>query len=498
MAEDLPYRSLRSLADGLADGSLTALALAEAILARTAALEPRLGAFISWDGDDLLRGAEESDRRRRSGQARSRWDGIPIGIKDLISVHGQPLTNGSRMLGSYVSPYDATVISRLRAAGFLPWGRLNLDEFAMGSSTEYSAFHCTANPWDLSRVPGGSSGGAAAAVAAGLAPGALGTDTGGSIRQPAALCGITGLKPTYGRVSRYGVTAFASSLDQVGPLARSVDDVAILCATIAGSDGHDATSARLAVPDLLAEAQNFRSWTIGIPPEFFGEGLQPDVERAVRAAAAFFEREGCAIRSISLPHAPLGTAVYFLTATAEAFSNLARFDGIRYGHRSRGAEDAVDIYGRSRAEGFGDEVKRRLILGAFVLSSGFQDAYYVRAQRVRTLIRRDYEKALAQVDFILTPTAATTAFPIGARNMDPLAMYLSDAYTVSTNLAGLPAISVPCGLDGQGLPIGLQLIGRPYGEGDLLAAANFFQKAHGFHLLRPGAVEEGAAEEGSS
>ncbi|MDR2030541.1 MAG: Asp-tRNA(Asn)/Glu-tRNA(Gln) amidotransferase subunit GatA [Puniceicoccales bacterium] len=486
----LHYQSIEFLANGLADGSLTAVALAEAVIGRTVAVEPVLRAFISRNDEELLAEAVESDRRRRAGKPRSRWDGIPIGIKDLISVRGQPLTNGSRMMENYISPYDATVIARMRTAGMIPWGRLNLDEFAMGSSTEYSAFQKTANPWNLARVPGGSSGGPAAAVAAGQVPAALGTDTGGSIRQPAAFCGITGLKPTHGRVSRYGVTAFASSLDQVGPIARSVEDVAILCSIIAGHDGHDSTSSRRPVPDLLAATQRCRSWTIGIPAEFFADGLNQEVGDAVRTAITFFEKKGCSIQPISLPNAPLGTAVYFLTATAEAFSNLARFDGIRYGHRSKNAEDAVDIYGRSRAEGFGDEVKRRIILGAFVLSSGFQDAYYSRAQRVRTLICRDYAAAFAEVDLILTPTSPTTAFPFGARNDDPLAMYLSDAYTVSINLAGLPAISIPCGLDSQCLPIGLQLIGKPYGEEELLAAANFFQKQHNFHLLRPCSVEE--------
>jgi aspartyl-tRNA(Asn)/glutamyl-tRNA(Gln) amidotransferase subunit A len=461
----------------------------EIILARADAVDGKLRSLLFRCQDDALARAREADKRRRDGKRRSRWDGIPIGIKDIIAVRGQPMTCASRMLKNYISPYDATVIRNMDALGLIPWGRFNMDEFAMGSSTETSAFQITTNPWDLSCVPGGSSGGCSSAVAAGIAPAALGTDTGGSIRQPASFCNLTGVKPTYGRVSRYGVTAFASSLDQVGPLARSVEDAAILLSAIAGLDGNDSTSAALPVPDYLQKARQYRPWKIGIAEEFFSNGLDDEVAALVRLAIAFYEAQGCTILPISLPHSPLGIAVYYVIATAEAFSNLARFDGVRYGHRSTLTENALDIYDRSRAEGFGDEVRRRIILGAFVLSSGFYDAYYLRAQRVRTLIRQDYDRALRDVDFILTPTAPTPAFHIGDKNMNPLAMYLNDIYTVTVNLAGLPAISIPCGFTASNLPVGLQLIGKLYGEGDILAASNFFQKNHDYHLRRPSAVE---------
>jgi aspartyl-tRNA(Asn)/glutamyl-tRNA(Gln) amidotransferase subunit A len=479
------YQSLEQLSSSLDSGETTAVDLMDAILDRTRETEDRLHSFISFDGDDARKQARESDRRRREGKTLSRWDGIPIAIKDLISVKDQPLTCGSRILGNYISPYDATVIDRLKSAGMVIWGRTNLDEFAMGSSTETSAFGPTSNPWDIRCVPGGSSGGSASAVAAGQAPVALGTDTGGSVRQPAALCGITGLKPSYGRVSRYGVTAFASSLDQVGPLGRSVEDVAIIFQILAGRDDRDFTSADRPTENFWEQSRNFRTWTIGIPGEFFGEGLDPMVEKAVREAIAFYESKGCRIVPVHLPHAIYGISAYYILAPAEAFSNLARFDGIRYGHRAKDFTDPVDLYRRSRAEGFGAEVKRRNILGAFVLSGGYQDAYYLRAQKVRTRLRQDYEEAFRSVDVILTPTSPTVAFPIGSKAADPLAMYLCDVYSVTVNIAGLPAISIPCGFNGDHLPIGLQLIGKMYGEGDLLAAANFFQRAHDYHHYHP-------------
>jgi aspartyl-tRNA(Asn)/glutamyl-tRNA(Gln) amidotransferase subunit A len=412
---------------------------------------------------------------------------MPVGIKDVIAVEGQPLTASSRMLADFISPYDATVTRKLKDAGAIPWGRLNMDEFAMGSSTENSAFHPTCNPWDLERVPGGSSGGAAAAVAAGEAPLALGSDTGGSIRQPAAFCGVVGLKPTYGLVSRYGLIAFASSLDQIGPLARTVEDAAMLLGTIAGHDPQDSTSFSTPIPDYRAELKRRRGpWKLGVPKEYFGAGLDAEVGGAVKAAIEFYRKAGCEIREVSLPlAADYAIAVYYIIATAEASSNLARYDGVRYGHRSKEATDAIDLYFKSRAEGFGPEVKRRIILGTHVLSSGYHDAYYLRAQKVRTLIRNDFMRAFQEVDALLAPVAPTAAFKQGEKSADPLAMYLSDIYTISLNLAGLPGISIPCGFTRGGLPVGLQIIGSPYQEADLLAIAHAYEQGHDWHTKHP-------------
>jgi aspartyl-tRNA(Asn)/glutamyl-tRNA(Gln) amidotransferase subunit A len=398
----------------------------------------------------------------------------------VIAVAGRPLTCSSRMLADFVSPYDATVTRRLREAGAILGGRLNMDEFAMGSSTENSAFHPTANPWDLARVPGGSSGGAAAAVAAGEVPLALGSDTGGSIRQPASFCGVVGLKPTYGLVSRYGLVAFASSLDQIGPLAHTVEDAAVLLGAIAGHDPLDSTSCATPIPDYRAElGRRHGPWKLGVPREYFGEGLDPEVAAAVRAATEFYRARGCEIREVSLPlAADHAIAVYYIIATAECSSNLARYDGVRYGRRSPAATDAVDLYSKSRAEGFGAEVKRRIILGTHVLSSGYYDAYYGRAQKVRTLIRNDFLRVFGEVDALLTPVAPTAAFRQGEKSADPLAMYLSDIYTISLNLAGLPGLSVPCGFTRAGLPIGLQVIGQPFQEAELLAIARAYELAH--------------------
>jgi aspartyl-tRNA(Asn)/glutamyl-tRNA(Gln) amidotransferase subunit A len=442
-------------------------------------------AFNSYDVEDALAQARASDERRARGEARGPLDGIPIGLKDVIAVTGQPLTASSRMLQNFVSPYDATVTQRLRAAGAICWGRLNMDEFAMGSSTENSAFGPTANPYALDCVPGGSSGGSAAAVAAGETIVSLGSDTGGSIRQPASFCNVVGLKPTYGLVSRYGLIAFASSLDQIGPFGRSVEDTAIVLGAIAGHDPRDSTSWRADVPDYRAALQSRRGpWRIGIPREYFGEGLDPEVAASVQAAVRFYESQGCTVKDVSLPHTEYGIGVYYIIATAECSSNLARFDGIRYGHRSKDAKDAVEIYSKSRAEGFGAEVKRRIILGTYVLSSGYYDAYYLRAQKVRTLIRQDFLNAYRDVDVILTPTAPTPAFRRGAK-ADPLAMYLCDIYTIGVNLAGLPAVSVPCGFSADGRPIGMQLIGQPFGEAELLAMAHTYERAHAWGQRRP-------------
>ncbi len=485
-AAELFFQPAAELAAQLAARKISAVELMQAVLARTRAVEPVVQAFNSYDEADALAQARASDARRAAGQARGPLDGIPIGMKDVISVAGQPLTASSKMLANFVSPYDATVTRKLKEAGAICWGRLNLDEFAMGSSTENSAFKTTANPWDPTRVPGGSSGGSAAALAAGEAVATLGSDTGGSIRQPAALCGVVGFKPTYGLVSRYGLIAFASSLDQIGPFGRTVEDAAILLGAIAGHDSNDSTSFKTDIPDYRAElAKRKGPWKLGIAKEYFGEGLDPEVGAAVQAAIDYYKKLGCEIREVSLPHTKYAVAVYYIIATAECSSNLARYDGIRYGHRAGNAADVVDLYFQSRAEGFGAEVKRRIILGTYVLSSGYYDAYYLRAQKVRTLIRQDFLDAYREVDAILTPTSPTPAFKKGEKAADPLAMYLSDIYTIGVNLAGLPGVSVPCGFSKTGLPIGLQIIGRPFAEAELLAIARTYEQGHGWHQKHP-------------
>jgi len=495
VSEELCYSTISELSGRLGRGDLSAVELMQAVIARTRKVDGRVGAFNSFDEEDALGQARASDERRAKARAsgadgRGRpLEGIPVGIKDVVAVAGQPLTASSRMLENYVSPYDATVARKLKEAGAICWGRLNLDEFAMGSSTENSAFRTTSNPWDLERVPGGSSGGSAAAVAAGEAVAALGSDTGGSIRQPAALCNVVGLKPTYGRVSRYGLIAFASSLDQIGPFARSVEDAASVLGAIAGHDPRDSTSVRMDVPDyaggMAALAKSGRRWRLGIAKEYFGEGLDPEVGAAVQAAVDEYRGLGCEIREVSLPHTRYAIGAYYIIATAECSSNLARYDGVRYGRRSKDATDALDIYFKSRAEGFGPEVKRRIILGTYVLSSGYYDAYYLRAQKVRTLIRRDFLDAFAQVDAILTPTSPTPAFRKGEKAADPLAMYLSDIYTIGVNLAGLPGMSIPCGFTRGGLPIGLQAIGQPFRETELLAIAGAYEKRTDWRTRRP-------------
>ena len=485
MSADLFYRSIAELAAELDRRDVSAVELIEAIIARTRRVEPRVRAFNSADEDDARAQATASDVRRATGQSRGPLDGIPIGLKDVIAVKDQPLTASSRILANFVSPYDATVTTRLRQAGAVLWGRLNCDEFAMGSSTENSAFHPTGNPWDPARVPGGSSGGSAAALAAGASVATLGSDTGGSIRQPAALCGVVGLKPTYGLVSRYGLIAYASSLDQIGPFARSVEDAAIVLSTIAGHDERDSTSFKTQVPDYRAELGLRRGpWKLGIPREYFGEGLDPEIGAAVEKAIDFYRAQGCEIREVSLPHTQYCLDTYYIIATAEASSNLARFDGIRYGHRAKSSTDVVDLYFNSRAEGFGAEVKRRIILGTYVLSSGYYDAYYLRAQKVRTLIRQDFLKAYQEVDALITPTSPIPAFKLGEKS-DPLALYLCDIYTIGVNLAGLPAISVPCGFTRNDLPIGLQLIGQPFQEANLLAIAHRYERHHEWGRRHP-------------
>lgn len=479
------YSTIASLSEAMRVGKVSSLQLMREVIARTREVEPRVGAFNSFDEEDALAQATASDLRREEGKSLGMLDGIPIGLKDVIAVEGQPLTASSRMLENFVSPYDATVTRKLKAAGAICWGRLNLDEFAMGSSTENSAFKSTNNPFDLGCVPGGSSGGSAAALAAGCAIATLGSDTGGSIRQPASFCNVVGFKPTYGLVSRYGLIAYASSLDQIGPMTRTLEDAGILLGVIAGHDRNDSTSYNAPIPDYLAAMTSIQGpWRLGIPKEYFGDGLDPEVAEAVQSAIAHYRKLGCEIRTVSLPHTQYGIAAYYIIATAECSSNLARFDGVRYGHRSSEARDINDLYFKSRAEGFGQEVKRRIVLGTYVLSSGYYDAYYLRAQKVRTLIRNDFLAAYRDVDAILTPVSPTPAFRHGAKK-DPLELYLNDIYTIGVNLAGLPAVSVPCGFTQAGLPMGLQLVGQPFKEAELLAIGRAYEREHSWAERHP-------------
>lgn len=484
---DLHFKTITELSAMLEAGETTSVELTQAIIDRTTAVDDKVKAFLSYDADDALAQARASDERRAAGQSLGPLDGIPVGIKDTLAVKDQSLRCGSKMLENYVSPFDATCVVKLREAGAIIWGRLNMDEFAMGSSTENSAYQITGNPWNLETIPGGSSGGSSAAMAAGEAIATLGTDTGGSIRQPAALCGVVGMKPTYGLVSRYGLVAFASSLDQVGPFTRTVEDAAIMLEAMIGQDPLDSTSLKPQGETNYAEALKTKKgpWKLGVPQEFFGEGIDPEVKANIEQAIDWYKSQGCEIVDISLPHSELAVPVYYIVATAEASSNLARFDGVRYTHRSEEAKDALSLFTKSRGEGFGDEVKRRIILGTYVLSSGYYDAYYLRAQKVRRLILGDFEKAFEQCDAILTPTSPTPAFKRGERADDPLAMYLSDVYTISVNLAGLPAISVPSGFTQSGLPIGLQVIGKAFGEADMFAVAHAFEQGHDYAQKTP-------------
>jgi aspartyl-tRNA(Asn)/glutamyl-tRNA(Gln) amidotransferase subunit A len=469
---------LGELSAALSRKEVSSRAVADACLARIERLDGRLGAFVRVTFVEARAAAKAADERRAKGAALSPLDGVPLGLKDIFCQRGVETTCGSRILEGYKPPYDATVVARLKAAGAVLVGKLNMDEFAMGSSTENSAFGPTRNPWDLERTPGGSSGGSAAAVAARLVPGAFGTDTGGSIRQPAALVGSVGLKPTYGRVSRFGVIAFASSLDQVGPFAQDVRGVALLLAAVAGQDPRDQTSSARPVPDYAARLDSgVKGLRIGVPAEYFGEGLDPEVEKAVRASIALLEREGCAVKPISLPNSPHAIATYYLVATAEASSNLARYDGVRFGLRAK-AGSLLEQYEKTRAQGFGAEVKRRIMLGTYALSAGYYDAYYLRAQKVRALIRQDFDRAFAEVDAIVSPTSPTAAFRLGEKVEDPLAMYLNDIYTVPVNLAGLPGLSAPSGFTQTGLPIGVQLIGKPWDEETLLRLARAHERVN--------------------
>ncbi len=470
----------------LSRGEITAEALTDQYLQAIRRRDPQIRAFLHLDETGAREQARNVDERRKRGELLGRLAGVPVAVKDLLCTRGQPTTCGSKMLQNYRPPYDAHVIGRLRQADAVLIGRTNMDEFAMGSSTENSGFQITSNPWDLERIPGGSSGGSAAAVAACESPLALGSDTGGSIRQPAGLCGIVGMKPSYGRVSRFGLVAFASSLDQIGPLSHDVTDTALLLEVIAGHDPRDSTSVDRPVPNCSRSVeQPVTPLTLGVAREHFEAGLDPEVERSVREALKVYESLGAKIQEVSLPHSKYAIATYYLVATAEASSNLARYDGVHFGHRSSGHTDLIDMYCRSRGEGFGAEVKRRIMLGTYALSSGYKDAYYVKALQVRRLIHDDFDKVFASCDAVVGPTSPSAAFKIGERSTDPLAMYLADIYTISANLAGIPGISIPCGFTKAGLPIGLQILAAPFEEEKLLRIARMHERATDWHTRRP-------------
>jgi aspartyl-tRNA(Asn)/glutamyl-tRNA(Gln) amidotransferase subunit A len=476
--------TVAELSQALRTRAVSSVELTRACLERIAQHQQALNAFITVQQDAALAEAERADARLKAGEAGA-LIGIPIAHKDLFCTRGLKTTCGSRMLENFVSPYDATVVQRLRAAGLVMLGKTNMDEFAMGSSNENSYFGPVRNPWDPSRVPGGSSGGSAAAVAARLTPAATATDTGGSIRQPAALCGVTGLKPTYGRVSRFGMVAFASSLDQAGLLTRSAEDSALLLSAMAGFDERDSTSVELPVPDYAATLdQPLKGLKIGLLKEFFDDGLEAENAQRIRAALEVLREQGASLKEVSLPHLPLSVPTYYVVAPAECSSNLARYDGVRYGYRCDNPRDLLDLYQRSRGEGFGAEVKRRIMTGTYVLSAGYYDAYYLKAQRVRALISADFERAFHEVDVLIGPTTPTPAFELGAKTSDPVTMYLNDIYTIGANLAGLPAISVPCGLV-RALPVGLQIIGPHFSEPKLFNVAHRYQQATDWHRRSP-------------
>jgi aspartyl-tRNA(Asn)/glutamyl-tRNA(Gln) amidotransferase subunit A len=468
-------------------GEVTAGEIVRAYWLRITQVEPKIKAYLTQCKDATLAEAAQLDDKLKGWRKTSPMMAMPLAVKDNICTAGIRTTCASRMLDQFVPPYDATVISKLRAQGYLLLGKTNLDEFAMGSSTENSAFGPSRNPWNVQTVPGGSSGGSAAAVAADACVAALGSDTGGSIRQPAALCGVVGLKPTYGRVSRYGLVAFASSLDQIGPITKDVTDAALLLGMIAGHDVRDSTSADVPVPDYLKalKRKDLKRLKIGVPVEYFGEGLDPEVDHAVRTAIEGLRELGADIRDISLPRTDAAVATYYVIATAEASSNLARYDGVKYGTRAKESRDLLDMYIKTRAEGFGPEVKRRIMLGTYVLSAGYYDAYYGKAQAVRTLIRDDFTAAFGEVDLIATPVTPSPAFTFGEKVQNPLQMYLSDIYTISVNLAGLPAIAVPCGFSKNGLPIGMQLIGRAFEEDVILRAAHAYEQTTSWRMKKP-------------
>lgn len=478
--------SIRALHQQLITKERSAVEIAQDSLARIERLEPQLHAFLQVTRDRALEQAQRVDAQIAAGEEIGLLAGIPIGIKDNLCTLGIRTTCGSKILENFVPPYESTVTRRLAEAGAVMVGKTNLDEFAMGSSTENSAYQLTANPWDTSRVPGGSSGGSAAAVAADECPIALGSDTGGSIRQPASFCGVVGLKPTYGLVSRYGLVAYASSLDQIGPFGRSVEDTAILLQAIAGHDPKDSTSLKIEIPDYTQSLTNsLKGKKIGVIRETFGEGLDPVVGEAVQTALQTLEKLGATVQEISCPRFRYGLPTYYIIAPSEASANLARYDGVKYGYRTAEAENLLEMYMKTRAEGFGAEVKRRIMIGTYALSAGYYDAYYLKAQKVRTLIKQDFEQAFEQVDVLVCPTAPTTAFKAGEKTDDPLSMYLSDLMTIPVNLAGLPGMSLPCGFDAQGLPIGLQIIANVLREDQIFAVASAYENATEWHLRTP-------------
>jgi len=475
----LAHETVASLRRRLAKKEIKSRDIVSDLLKEIDAREKTIHAYTQVDRESALKAADQADVSLPLG-------GIPIALKDNLNAIGDPCTCSSKILEGYKAPYDATAVARLRQAGAVFLGRTNMDEFAMGSSTENSALGVTRNPWDSSRIPGGSSGGSAAAVAGRIALAALGSDTGGSIRQPAALCGCVGLKPTYGRISRYGLVAFASSLDQIGPLTRTVEDSALLLSSLAGHDPRDNTTDPRSPETFLSKPMNsVKGLKVGLPKEYFIPGMDGETEKAVRAAADWFQKNGAEIKEVSLPLTPSAIAVYYILATAEASANLARFDGVRYGRRAADPRDVLDLYQRTREEGFGPEVKRRIILGTFVLSAGYTDAYYRKAQKVRGLIRQDFEKAFQGCDLLLTPTSPEPAFQLGERTQDPLKMYLADVFTISVNLAGTCGISLPCGFTKSNLPIGLQLIGPRFGEEKMLQAAHAYEQSHDFWKRMP-------------
>jgi aspartyl-tRNA(Asn)/glutamyl-tRNA(Gln) amidotransferase subunit A len=478
--------TITELGARLASREVSAVEATKACLGRIREVDGQVRAFLHVDEEGALAQAQASDQRRQEGRPLGPLDGVPVALKDIFLTEGVPTTCGSKILEGFIPPYDGTVVQRLKGAGLPLLGKANQDEFAMGSSTESSAFFPTHNPWDLSRTPGGSSGGSAAAVAAREAFGALGTDTGGSIRQPAALTNLVGLKPTYGRVSRFGVIAFASSLDQVGPMARTVRDTAALLQVIAGHDPRDATSAPAPIPDYSAELDaGVKGMRLGLPREYFVEGMDPEIEAAVRAAVKEYERLGAQVVEVSLPHTKYALAAYYLIAPAEASANLARYDGVRYGLRAKDAKGLKEMYAKTREQGFGAEVKRRIMLGTYALSAGYYDAYYLKAQKVRTLIRQDFTRAFEEVDALISPTSPVTAFKLGEKVNDPLAMYLVDVLTLPCNLAGLPGLSLPCGFSKAGLPMGLQILGKPFDEARILRVARAFEREHDFFARQP-------------
>ena len=479
--------TIGELTKKLASKEVSSREAMQACLDRIDEVDEKINAFISLDREDALGQADAADTALAKGASHTEQPllGVPVSLKDIFCVKGQPANSASKILGDFRSPYDGSVVQKLKQAGAIIFGRVNMDEFAMGSSTENSAFGRTCNPWDLDRVPGGSSGGCAASVVAQECFGSIGTDTGGSIRQPSALCGCVGVKPTYGRVSRFGVIAFASSLDQVGPIARNVHDSANLLGAIAGHDPKDSTSVPIEVPNYVEGLDgNLDGIKLGLPKEFLGAGIDPDVQSIFETAVKHYEELGAEIQEISLPHTEYGVATYYILATAEASANLARFDGIRYGDRVEG-DDPFSLYCNTRGKGFGDEVKRRIILGTYVLSSGYYDAYYIRAQKVRSLIKQDFDQALDKVDALITPTVPYTAFKAGEKTDDPLQMYLSDIFTISCNLTGTCGVSLPCGFTSSPkLPVGLQLLGKPFGEQELLKIAYAYEQSTPWHKER--------------